>query len=77
MHKLKAFFGSVLDTSNSETYMLWGSILAKVGCLVPAVCSAEQTLSAAVGLSSDAMIAGAITYALGRMVSKAAKAPAK
>lgn len=77
MHRLAVFFGSVLNTSNSETYMLWGSIVAKLACLVPVVCAAEQSLAGALHVSPDVMFAGAITYAVGRMVSKAAKAPTK
>ena len=75
MKRLRAFFGG-LKQSTSEAYFAWGALAMKALTLaLPPVAVGLDTVAGWVGFPSGAMlIAAMITYAVGRMTSKAAKA---
>lgn len=75
MAKLKAFFRGLLQPGTSEFWMGWGGLVIKgLGLALPAAIPVITTVAQFVGLDSPDMLAGALlTYAFGRMTSKAVK----
>ena len=77
MNRLKAFFGGVIKTDTSEFWTFWAGVALMVLCkFVPPVCIGLTWVGSQLDppVSPSVLVAGLLTYAVGRMTSKAAKA---
>jgi len=77
MKRLQAFFGGLVTPSTSEFWLGWGGIVLNV------LCHASQQACALIGkfsvlfnMTPEVFVGTLLAIALGRMVSKAAKATA-
>ena len=76
MRRLRAFFGGLTTPTTSEFWLGWGGLAMKALTLgLPPLAVALDQISGWVGLDSGkVLIASVLTYAVGRMTSKAVKA---
>lgn len=78
MGKLKAAFGSIVNTKNSETYAFWGSLAVGIlGHVFPTQLAAADQLSQSVfGVPLGVFLSSIFGYAIMRMTSKGVKSEA-
>lgn len=74
--RLGAFFKGLIQPTTSEFWLGWGGGLLKVVCLSEVGCNVVTSVASLFEMTPQVFTGSLLAIALGRMVSKAAKAGA-